>query len=139
VVYRYLPIVALDAVSAARWQNVAVRNDSNERGQLFPDCRSKQTAGCHLAEKRLDLRLAMFNDPDFASCDEAPQIHEAIHGGIHLNKIGVNDRYGDFADVGTRPTSKKRRLRVSEVTFGEIRLAFQNRGNPHRLQICFAD
>jgi hypothetical protein len=54
-----------------------------------PNCRLKQSVNCHLPEDNFDLCLAVLDDLDFVGGDETPQIHEAVHGGIHRKKIGI--------------------------------------------------
>jgi hypothetical protein len=42
-------------------------------------------------QKQFDVSLAVFENLDFVSRNEAPQPHEAVYSGVHRKKILINN------------------------------------------------
>src|ERR1700681_4810865 len=110
MIYSYLPIVAGNAISATRRQNVSIGDDSHERRQLFPRRGPEKVSRRQLLKKPLNLQLTMVDNLDPASCDETPQVHETVDRGIHGEKIRIYHWHRDFPDVCAGPSSEKSRL-----------------------------
>ena len=49
-----------------------------------------------------------------------PETHKRVHGRIHGEKVGIDDRDGNFPDMGAGSTAEERGLRVAEIPLLEI-------------------
>ena len=55
-----------------------------------------KSSAFNLLRNILYFRATVLDDLDFAGGDKLPQVHKAVDGGIHREKIGINDGTGTF-------------------------------------------
>jgi hypothetical protein len=138
MIQTHLPIVANRAVLRSRRKNIAIRNYTHKCCEMFPACGSKKEINSDLLQKFGNCNVAVIDDPDLVRNYKLPQIHQAVHGGIHRKKINVDngDRY--LPDVRTRSSAEIRCLCISDVRL-KIGLPLQNRSDSHFPEIRSAD
>src|SRR5882724_11785434 len=112
MVDRHLPIVCFDAVPGPGRQNVAIRDDLDEPGQMSPSFRPEEIVPVNSTKEPLHLCRAVVNNLDFLSSDEAPQGHKTVYGGVHGEEIGVNDWNRYFSNVCASATTEECRFCV---------------------------
>src|ERR1700730_12121465 len=92
IIHGDLPIVALHAIARSTRENVTVRDELNERREMFPSLRLKKLVSGQSSEETFDFLFTVINNLNLAGYDEPPQSHKAVHGRIHGKKINIDDR-----------------------------------------------
>src|SRR6266852_2070255 len=93
---------------------------------MLPGFGLKEIVRSQPAEECLSLCLAVLDNPDFRSRDEPPQTHEAVDRGIHRKEVGIDNRDRTLSNMGARSPTEKRRLGVTEIFLGEVRLSLKD-------------
>ena len=131
VIEAHLVVVAFQAVLGARRENVSVWYHAGERWKSRPRRRIEELFRRNRAEKIGRLGDVAGDDGNFFGDDVPPETHQGVDRRIHGEKVRVDDRNGDFADMGAGSAAEERGLRVAEVPLRKLRLPFQNRRDAH--------